>query len=369
MGFFKKRYNAKPDTSSMSPAEQDFVSNPPITGGNAFEMKHILKAQDLINKATIPKLGLKKYHGRMEEVSYNIYWLLQFHANYFTSLFPVKTKDAKLNELIYNCFRVHFMYGACGVYKKGDTLIGLYENKVHVNKLGEIIKIEFKALSDILACRGIDDFRNVNTCLTLTADELHNYARLRTTSIGFGAIITWLPFIKQQESLLRKIYMYSYVFHRKISYKAADLSTSTEELDAFFNEDIPFYIELDADVGTGNKFTTESIQNGTSGGVLELKEFYNFFIETYYHLLGRRYNVDTKKERNISSEVEASQGNFDILHNEDRIVKEDFLNALQKLTGIQWEEINNGERDKTNSEGTDKQPSMSGDNRHNKQVS
>lgn len=148
-----------------------------------------------------------------------------------------------------------------------------------------------------------------------------------------------MPFVKQQESLLKKMYMYSFVFHRKISYKAADLSTSTEELDMFFNEDVPFYLELDADLGTGNRFTSESINTSGNNGVSELKDYYNMFIETYYHLLGRRINLDDKKERNVSVEVNSSQSNFDILQNEDRICKEDFLNEMTRITGVQWEEI------------------------------
>lgn len=335
MGLFKKRFNKQ----STPEQTNDFTKEPPINGGNAYEIKHVLDAQDMINKNTIPKLNVGKYTKRTEEYTYNFFWLLQFHANYFTSIFRVRTDDSTLNRMIYDCFRVHFLYGACGIYKKGELLIALYEHKVHTNRLGEITKIEFKNIFDLLVARNFDDFKAVNVSITLDKEELKNYARLRTTSIGFGAIVTWMPFVKQQESLLKKIYMYSYVFHRKISYQAQDLSTSMEELESFFNDDVPFYLELDADIGTGNKFSTESIKNGTSGGVSELKDYYNFFIESYYHLLGRRYNVDDKKERNISTEVSASQSNFDILQNEDKIVKTDFLNDLKKITGIEWYDI------------------------------
>lgn len=336
MSIFRKKVKTEP----ISPAVEDFNSNPPISGGNAYETRFSLKAQDLINKNTIPKLRLDKYKVRLNELSYNFYWLLQFHANYFVSIFPVKTESPELNKLIYECFRIHFMYGNCGIYKKGDLLLGLYEKKVHTNKLGEITKIEFQNIFDLLAAKDVDSANAVDICLVLDKEELDkSYARLRTTSIGFGAIVTWLPFIKQQESLLKKIYMYSFVFHRKIAYKAQDLSTSGDELDAFFNEDVPFYVELDADMGTGNRFSTEGISHGTSGGVNELIDFYNFFVQTYYHLLGRRNNVDTKKERNITSEVNASQSNFDTLHIEDRICKEDFLNRVKEITGISWTEI------------------------------
>lgn len=330
MGFFKKR-------KIVEQPKTEFNVEPPVTGGNEFQIRNELSVQDMINKATIPRLMVSKYRGLVFEKTYNLYWLLQFQANYFVSLFPVKTKDKKLNKLIYECFRVHFLYGNCGIYKKGDLILGLYEKKVHTDRLGEITKIEFALISDLLAGQNIDT-ENLKATITLDKEELESsYARLRTTSIGFGAIVTWMPFIKQQESILKKIYMYSYVFHRKIAYKAGDISTSTDELDAFFNEDIPFYIELDADIGTGNKFSSESIRQSGNSGVSELKEFYNFFIESYYHLLGRRYNVDDKKERNVTSEVNASQENFDVLHYEDKLVKEEFLDRVTEITGIEWE--------------------------------
>lgn len=341
MGLFKKKKN----NSDLSPAEQDFQTVP-INGGNSFEIQQALKAQDLINKNTIPRLNIGKYSKSVEDKCYNLYWLLQFQANYFVSIFPVKTKDARLNQLIYQCFRVHFLYGNCGIYKLNDDYIGLYEKKVHYDKLGMIEKIEFALINELLAGNSID-IEHVKVCFTLTKEQLQNYARLRTTSIGFGAIVTWLPFIKQQESILKKVFNYSFIFHRKISYKAADLSTSATELDNFFNEDIPFYIELDADIGTGNRFSSEGISSGSSGGTKELIDYYNFFIECYYHLLGRRFNVDEKRERNISSEVEASQENFDILHAEDRIVKEEFLNRLKEISGVEWEELRKEQKDES----------------------
>lgn len=341
MSIFRRREIRKAQKEAT-----DFNQEPPITGGNSFEIKQILEAQDTINKNTIPRMNFNKYKTMIEENSYNLWWILQFHANYFTSLFRVKTEDHKINKMIYDCFRVHFMFGGCGIYKKGDEIFALYENKVNTDIHGNIISIEFKNILDLLASKNIDDFEAVKTCMILPVEELDkNYARLRPTSIGFGAIVTWMPFIKQQVSLLKKIYMYSFVFHRKISYRAADASTSTAELEAFFNEDVPFYIELDGDIGTGNKFTSDSLKNSAGGGVSELVDYYNFFIETYYHLLGRRYNVDDKKERNITSEVDVSQSNFDILHNEDRIVKEDFLNEMTRILGVEWIDIEKEEKE------------------------
>lgn len=50
-------------------------------------------------------------------------------------------------------------------------------------------------------------------------------------------------------------------------------------------------------------------------------------------MLGRRINVDKKKERNITNEVEQSEANFEILENEIKINRINFLNALSKHLG------------------------------------
>lgn len=47
-------------------------------------------------------------------------------------------------------------------------------------------------------------------------------------------------------------------------------------------------------------------------------------------MLGRRINVDRKKERNITNEVEMSESNFDILENEIRVNRTNFLNEFSK---------------------------------------
>lgn len=50
-------------------------------------------------------------------------------------------------------------------------------------------------------------------------------------------------------------------------------------------------------------------------------------------MLGRRINVDRKKERNITNEVEMSESNFDILENEIKINRINFLNTISKHLG------------------------------------
>lgn len=59
-------------------------------------------------------------------------------------------------------------------------------------------------------------------------------------------------------------------------------------------------------------------------------EIYDGMLDAYYHLFGIRNNVDYKKERNVSSEVQASQSFFDRMENEYlkmfKIFMKDFKN-------------------------------------------
>lgn len=41
-------------------------------------------------------------------------------------------------------------------------------------------------------------------------------------------------------------------------------------------------------------------------------------MDKYYELFGRKHNVDFKKERNTTSEVDASQEQFDVIINETK---------------------------------------------------
>lgn len=337
MGIFKKRVKQEQDTT--------FTNEPPLSGGDAFIVKKTLEVQDTINKNTIPYFSseIKKlFNTSSKDKTYELWWILNFHADYFVSIYPIKCEEAYLTRMINALFRIHFLYGNCGIYRNPNgEFIPIYETRVDCDKSGRPKKILGNLIWDILAGQDLDA-KNFKPNIVISKDEIeNNYVRLCTKSSGFGAIITWLPFVKQQVSLLKKIYAYSYMFFRKTLYNVGDNSTSLKEIELFFNDDIPFFINLDAFDGVSKRFTSEGIDSGSGSGVDELINYYNFVIDVYYSLLGRRSNVDTKVERNVVSEVEASQDNFDILQMEDRVLKEAFMDELKSKFGIKWEKVEN----------------------------
>lgn len=64
-------------------------------------------------------------------------------------------------------------------------------------------------------------------------------------------------------------------------------------------------------------------------------EIYDGIIDAYYHLFGIRNNVDYKKERNVSSEVQASQSYFDRMEQEYVKMFKIFAKDFQKKAGVQ----------------------------------
>ncbi|MBR2507993.1 MAG: hypothetical protein IKB98_00255 [Clostridia bacterium] len=64
-------------------------------------------------------------------------------------------------------------------------------------------------------------------------------------------------------------------------------------------------------------------------------EIYDGILDAYYHLFGIRNNVDYKKERNVSSEVQASQSFFDRMENEYIKMFKIFAKDFQKKAGVQ----------------------------------
>ncbi|MEG1151094.1 MAG: hypothetical protein RSD51_03305 [Malacoplasma sp.] len=357
---FKRITKTKPRVSSEKKEKQlttaDVFSNePPLTGGNTYANNTVLKTQIQIDESTIPSLNpinenanyqsiIATFNNSISDKVLNFWWLLNLQADYFVNRFQVKTGSALLNQAIYLCFRIHFLFGNCGIYRSGNTFIPVYEIKSTRNASGIITEIIASSAYDIISQASTFDYskkfeigKGSNRIKIVGDDLVNNYARLPLTSIGVGAIVLFLPFIKSQEQILKKIYMYSLIFTKKIIYEIADPATTKIELDLFFDSNIPILLKIGGLGANGSGFQVDGV--GDTSDVKNIMDYYDFFVETNYHLLGRRFNIDSKKERNITSEIDASQDNFDILENEDNILKTDFLNKLKEISGIDWENL------------------------------
>lgn len=313
-----------------------FKREPPINGGNTFEMEKILTAkEDSINQY----LNQNLESGFIVN-QYNYWELLQFQADYFASTLRITFKDNKIDPKIYLLFRCNFLYGNVGLLKKGEDLIPIVESSHHIDASGNLIKITGYSAYEVATTTGTltENEKKFKTKYVIRKQDMENYARLHVPSYGFGAIVRWYKFVLMQEALLKKLYTYSFLLTKKITYNVNDIGAANIEIKRFFSDDYPFLVNLYPSIPNGNKFSADSVGNGAASE--EIFYYYERWLKIYYEMLGRRLNVDRKGERNITSEVDASQENFTILENEMKINKINFIKDVEKLIGKSCEILN-----------------------------
>lgn len=320
--------------------EKTIFDNIPLSGGNTYTMEKNLKAQIDIDLSTITqnvKNSLSKFSASSSMHTYNEWFLLNLMADYFVSIFPFKFESATLNRACYAAMRVAQLYGGSGIYKLGINLMPCYIVKSEVDIFGNFTRLEVSSAYNVLSLQSITPKIKTPTII-IEGAELQNFAYLLPNGFGFGGIVKWMPFIKQLNSLLKMGYSHSYSFIKTILYKVKDTSAITQELDLYFNAENPFLLNVnDEDNLIGNKFQEFNFANNDKSSFMN---YVDWFLNTHYNLLGRRFNVDTKNERNIAAEVNASQDNFDILQNEQVIYTIDFLNKVREMTGLEWDRNN-----------------------------
>lgn len=296
-----------------------FSKEPPITGGSFFASKQNLKAREsVINTQFLMKTvdeGVKKYLNS-ENFTYNLYFLLQQQADYFTNLVPFRFNDKLLTENIYKVIRCAVIYGKAAIWWTKEGIIPYYIAHVEYSPFtGKPVYMKAQLVDNVFSQKALEPTIKEFVEFDIKKDEnaFENVYILNSSSCGFGGLIRWLPFLKQFDNLLKMLYVHSYSYMKFIMYDVKDTSYVDKELELFFNNQLPFLINLGDENLLRNKFKEFNFE---SSGKSAIFDYLDKFLETYYNLIGRRFNVDFKKERNVTSEVEASQDNFDVLQNE-----------------------------------------------------
>ncbi|MGL4950455.1 MAG: hypothetical protein ACRC4M_01240 [Mycoplasma sp.] len=315
-----------------------FSKKPPLTGGNEFILQEELKAQDMINKSTysdimslksagdiIDKSGSEQY---IQERTLEVYWLLQIQANYFTNTINYESNDIDIRDEIPKMIRLSFMNGIAGLYKDealGRTYAVAISDIVN-DAAGRPKKFKILPAHIALANRERPDEINDKQWMTIKGKEVDNVIPFKWGTMGIGAWVLMLPFIKQQQSLLTMMTVNSFVFIKKYVYEIQDLEVLPQELKNYYNYKNPFIFKLGIGKGKNLANRIEPLQMET--GSKSQRDFIDYYKESvgiWYALFGRRVNEDFKRERNITAEVEASQESFDV-------IQKDYLNQFEIFT-------------------------------------
>lgn len=301
MGIFSKKSKTAPDPS--------FSEEQKITNGDLFEVAQKLRAQkeiDLryyVNSQNVDNKIVQMIDNQM----LNAYWLLELQTNYFANSFNYEIEDMNLYQKIKMMIRVAFKNGIAGIYKVKDNYLVVAISNLETDHYQNVIKA--KAI-------------NINNSnIDFTESTLKNFAEYEINDVenlcvfkwGSAGLSAWITIYKLcliQQDLLTMINVDKFSYLKKLVHIVNDPSSSTQEVDDYFNIYKPFLKKLK---GTDLKNRIEVIAEAQNSNPNVLIEFYKQTMGIYYAIYGRRTNNDYKKERSITQEIGLTSDNYKIL--------------------------------------------------------
>ena len=301
MGIFSKKSKTAPDPS--------FSEEQKISNGDLYEVAQKLKAQkeiDLryyVNSQNVDNKIVQMIDSQM----LNAYWLLELQTNYFANSFNYEIEDMNLYQKIKMMIRVAFKNGIAGIYKVKDNYLVVAISNLETDHYQNVIKA--KAI-------------NINNSnIDFTESTLKNFAEYEINDVenlcvfkwGSAGLSAWITIYKLcliQQDLLTMINVDKFSYLKKLVHIVNDPSSSSQEVDDYFNIYKPFLKKLK---GTDLKNRIEVIAEAQNSNPNVLIEFYKQTMGIYYAIYGRRTNNDYKKERSITQEIGLTSDNYKIL--------------------------------------------------------
>lgn len=290
-----------------------FKKELPLTGGNSKTIKELIDVVDNNINYTTGKISsnVKKY-AASEGFTYSLWWLLHLQADYFSNLVDFQFYNWETNRQVCIAIKLAIIYGSAVLWRNGNNIVAMYVNTLELDEWGKPKKVKMYRADYVLLSQSVDLNKAKINWIEREIDD--NIIVFQPNNYNIGGIVKWLPFLKQFERLLKMLYTKAFSYVKSIIYNVKDPNFIDKEIELYFSAENPFLINTSDDVLISNKFKEMEVSNNTSGdGLINyIKEFINI----YYDLIGRRYNSDKKRERNISDEVNATQENYDILQRE-----------------------------------------------------
>lgn len=321
--------------------EKDFDRVQKISGGNLFEKQMELNAQEQIDIATLRDRMMNlqdEYDDVMKEIKSDLidrhtiqpYYLLQLQANYFCGTCKYECDNWKFTRVLQEVIRCSFLYGIAGIYFKEGYYFPIWISRINKDITGKITMIEYGSLYDAISSQ--DGNTDELKVLTAKGKECENIVYFKWGTLGVSAWVMIWPFVLFQAMLLKMIVVQSVFYNKKALYKVTQKTRVKSEIKKFFDP-TEIFIWVLADENISNKFEMLDISPSTTGG--NFLEYYKETIAIYYHLYGRRLNNDDKKERNVTSEIQATQENYDVVQSDWLIQFRTFIEHLkEKVTPL-----------------------------------
>lgn len=325
----------------------------PITGGNLFET---IMSKNAIDQAFN---GADGYFPT--EMTMKHYFNLLLQAKYWQNLFIVQNWDELSfeNKKAYKiAMATLFIHGYIGLYKDGDKIVPyVLTGKITCDKYGYPIKCTGYPAGmcyqfGVMAFNYDDKTVNISNEYKESFKEykkdlnLDNCVFGKWNTWGYGAWLLEMPFINRLMLYYERVNTACALTGIQLKQKSID--GNSRGADVILNNN-GILTEVSGKEGTfSDKYDVMDVGQGgkTLNALIDAVEWYR---QWYYSMVGRRFNINEKQERNINSEVMYSQLNFDVLENEHlrelqimfQQVKEKFGIDIQVSSPIVADDIEN----------------------------
>lgn len=293
----------------------------PISQGNSYDVYQALEAQKKVDLSNVDGSSSNNVIANVnssisnltskivEENLINEYFLLQLHANYFCGTIEYECDNPTFKSAIQKLIRIAFIYGKACLYLKSENEIGaMYVSNIKSDAFGNIEEIVLGNGDDSLTKKALekgDDYKGYHLITFTKEEDIKNCFIFNWGTKGLSAWITIWPFVKQQHMLMKMLNIQAFSYNKKFVYKVGNPNVVSTELDMFMDPTNPFFTLIATDDDTSNRF--DSIELKSSSNARDFIAFYREYCDIWYQIIGKQSNVDFKKERNVSNEVDASQ--------------------------------------------------------------
>lgn len=337
---------------SYQPPSKEGELNQPLTGGNNYTIQKEFKARmnNMLNQVNLS-------NDNLDSIVYDEYFLMLFQKNYFVNLFDIKTDDIEFRRCWNLAVETAFWYGDFAIINKGvsgveegEYLVPVYvASKTHT-PLGGIEKdFKYQYASNIIPLMSDSKMWGEKPDSKVIANLMVNkddfvYGKWNTQ--GYGAWVWMYKFIRLQKELMYLAHGSAYLQKEILFYKVNNTDTVKDEIAMLYNPKMNIVPTMgiswdDENSALENRWLSDKLSHDST---MTINDVYDWTINKYYELFGRKYNIDSKRERNVTNEVEASQEQFAILINETKKYMEIALKECEEKFGKKGELLLDYER-------------------------
>lgn len=321
---------------TTQPESKDVLKQPLDKGNNFTIQKEFLaRFNNMINSIDLS-------NNQLDDIIYDEYYLMLFQKNYFVNLYDIECEDKDFKKAWYLALEIAFFYGDFAFINKSigseNKIVPVYLVEKTFDEIGNL-ESDFKyqnAIDIVPLISSSSNWKDRPDFKVKTFKNSFDFVYGKWNAQSYGAWIWLYKFIKLQKQLMYLTTSSAYLQKEVLFYKVNNTDTVEDEIKSLYNPKTNIIKSIGVnwennDAKMENRWMCDKLSKDST---MTINEVYDWHMQKWYEIFGRKYNVDFKKERNVTSEVDASQEQFDILQNETKKYLQIVLDECKEKWGI-----------------------------------